>query len=217
MERTKKVVSLGMFCALAYVVMLVGRFPIGFLDFLKYDPKDVIIAIVGFIYGPLSTIVVAGIVSFIEMFTVSNTGWIGFVMNMLGSIAFASVAALIYKKGKSMLSGLIGVIAGTVCMTIVMVLWNYLITPLYMGIPREVVAGMLASVFLPFNLIKGGINAAITIILYKPVSIALIKSRIITVENKETENKAKMLGVVAFAVVALATLILCVLVKMGKI
>lgn len=54
-------------------------------------------------------------------------------------------------------------------MVLVMMLWNYLVAPLYMGIPREEVVKLLLPAFLPFNLIKGGLNAAITMLLYKPV------------------------------------------------
>ncbi|SOY30602.1 hypothetical protein AMURIS_03333 [Acetatifactor muris] len=53
-----------------------------------------------------------------------------------------------------------------------MLFWNYLITPVYMGYPREAVAELLIPVFLPFNLMKGGLNAAFTMILYKPVVTA---------------------------------------------
>ena len=49
---TKKMAILAMMAALAYVVMLVGRVPI--VLWLKYDPKDVVIAIAAFIYGPMA-------------------------------------------------------------------------------------------------------------------------------------------------------------------
>ncbi len=51
-----------------------------------------------------------------------------------------------------------------------------LITPIYMGYPREAVAELLLPVFLPFNLFKDGLNAASTFLLYKPVVSALMKS-----------------------------------------
>ena len=54
-----------------------------------------------------------------------------------------------------------------------MMLWNWLLTPLYMGVPREEVVKLLLPAFLPFNFIKGGLNAAITILLYKPALSAL--------------------------------------------
>ena len=55
----------------------------------------------------------------------------------------------------------IGLVLGCVCMTATMVAWNYLISPLYMGVSREVVATMLLPVFLPFNAIKSSINAVV--------------------------------------------------------
>ena len=42
-----------------------------------------------------------------------------------------------------------------------------------MNVPRSVVAGMLIPTFLPFNLVKGGLNAGITMLIYKPVTDAL--------------------------------------------
>ena len=47
--KTKKLVILAMFCAMAYVLMAVGRIPI--VLFLKYDPKDIIITIAGVLFG----------------------------------------------------------------------------------------------------------------------------------------------------------------------
>ena len=44
-----------------------------------------------------------------------------------------------------------------------------LITPFYMGYPREAVVELLLPAFLPINLIKGGLNAGITMLLYKPI------------------------------------------------
>ncbi len=45
-------------------------------------------------------------------------------------------------------------IAGTLLMTLIMVLWNYLITPIYMGYPREAVAKLLLPAFVPFKYVK---------------------------------------------------------------
>ena len=64
-------------------------------------------------------------------------------------------------------------------MVLLMLLWNYLIAPIYMGLPREELAKLLLPVFLPFNLIKGGINAAITFLVHKPVISALKRSHLL--------------------------------------
>ena len=73
--RTKKLTVLAMLSALAYIVMVIGRIPV--VMFLKYDPKDVIITIGGFLYGPMAAFAMSTVVSFAEMVTVSNTGLIG--------------------------------------------------------------------------------------------------------------------------------------------
>ena len=95
-NKGKKVVQMGMFCAIAYLLMVVGRIPV--VMFLKYDPKDVVITVGGFIFGPLSAALISLVVSLVEMFTVSDTGVIGMVMNVLSTCAYVCTAAFIYKK-----------------------------------------------------------------------------------------------------------------------
>ena len=74
---------------------------------------------------------------------------------------------------------IIGILCGILAMTVTMLLWNWWITPLYMGVGREVVVGMLFPIFLPFNLVKGAINGAIAVLLYKPLIRALRKARLL--------------------------------------
>ena len=71
-----------------------------------------------------------------------------------------------------------GLLGGWGCQVAVMMLWNYLVAPVYMGYSREAVAELLLPAFLPFNVIKGGLNAGITLLLYKPVVTALRRSHL---------------------------------------
>ncbi len=174
--RTKMLATLAMMGAVAYILMYFLRIPISTVDFLKYDPKDIIIAIAGFLYGPMPAVLLTVVVSLLEMVTVSTTGIIGFIMNVLATCAFVCPPAYLYKKRHTISAAVGGLILGVLAMVAVMLMWNYFITPLYMGLPREAVAAMLLPVFLPFNLIKGGINAALVLILYKPLARALRKS-----------------------------------------
>lgn len=213
--RTKKLILIAMLCALAYVVMLVGRIPV--VMFLSYDPKDVILALGGFLFGPLTAAVMSTVVSLVEMVTVSDTGIIGCVMNILSSCCFACTAALIYKKKHTIGGAIAGLAAGAVAMIAVMLLWNYLITPLYLGYPREAVAEMLIPVFLPFNALKGGLNAAITFLLYKPVVGALRKGKLIDPPAPNAEKPKVNLGLILAALVVVATCVLLILVMQGII
>ena len=56
-QRTKQMVTMGMMAALAYIVMVFIRIPV--VLFLKYEPKDVIITIGGFIYGPVAAFLIS--------------------------------------------------------------------------------------------------------------------------------------------------------------
>lgn len=170
-SKTKKLTTVAMLCAAAYIAAAIGRIPI--ILFLKYDPKDIIIVIGGLIYGPFTSFLMSLIVSFVQMMTISANGLLGFLMNVISSSSFACTAAFIYKKRRTLSGAVAGLLCGVACMAAVMLIWNYLVAPIYMGYPREAVAKLLIPAFLPFNLIKGGLNAAFTMLLYKPVVTAL--------------------------------------------
>ena len=222
-SNTKKLTTLAMLAALAYLIMVVGRIPM--VLFLSYDPKDVIIAIGGFLFGPLEAFAISFVVSLIEMFTVSDTGIIGAVMNLVSTCSFACTAAIIYKKNHTLKGAIIGLLCGVVAMVVVMLLWNYLLTPIYMGYPREAVAAMLPTTFLPFNLIKGGLNAAITMLLYKPVVTTLRKAGLVpsSIARRDSQGSAAAAGftmspgVILGSALVLVTCILFALVLAGII
>jgi len=172
-KSTRRLTLMAMLAAMAYVAMLITRPLPSVAGFLSYDLKDVVVVIAGFMLGPVPALLISVVVSLIEMVTVSSTGPIGLLMNVLSTCAFALPPAIFYQKNKSLRSAATGLILGVVLMTAVMLAWNYIITPLYMHVPREVVAGMLLPTFLPFNLVKGGLNAGITMLIYKPVTTAL--------------------------------------------
>ena len=177
---TKKIATIGMLCALAYVAMaLIHVKLIPAAGFLTYDPKDVIIAVGGFLLGPVYALVISVIVAFLEMITISESGIIGFVMQVIATAAFVIPAAIMYKKNRSRRSALIGLAVGTGCMVAIMVLWNYILTPLYMGAARSDVAAMLVPIIIPFNLIKGVLNSVLTLLIYKPVVTGLRKTGLV--------------------------------------
>jgi len=109
-------------------------------------------------------------------------------------------------------------VAGTLLMTLVMVLWNYLITPIYMGYPRDAVVKLLLPAFVPFNLLKGGINTALTLLIYKPLVTTLRKSNLmIPASTDEPKRRAFNLGMTLAAGIILVTCILAVMVMKGII
>jgi riboflavin transporter FmnP len=210
----KQITITAMLCAIAYVSVLLSRFIPNVAGFLSYEPKDAVIVIGGFVFGPMTSMIISVIVSFVEMVTISSTGPYGFIMNVIGTCAFTIPAAFLYKRRKSMSGAVLGLAAGVVIMTIVMLLWNYIITPGYMGVDRSVVVGMMPTVFLPFNLIKGGINAALTLVLYKPIVGALRRSHLLP-ESTATTKSSFHLGFTIFSVALLVTFVLLFLALIG--
>ena len=212
--KTRKITTIAMLVAISLVTVTFLRIPI--VLFLKYDPKDVIITIGGLIWGPITAVLVSVIVSIIEMFTISETGVIGLIMNILASCFFACPAAIIYKRKRTLSGAAIGLLVGSLSSTAIMLLWNYLITPLFMGIPRSEVVKLLIPAILPFNLLKTGLNAAFTMLLYKPIINALKKANLINNDNSQAIAK-RHVGTVLVSIAVIATAILLALSLRGII
>ena len=209
--KARDLTILALMAAVAYVVMYLSKLiPVNVLGFLNFDLKDVVICIAGFLFGPLPAAGISVVVSIIEMVTISSTGLWGLLMNVLSTCAFVCTAAFIYQRNKTLRNAVIGLIVGVLLMTALMLLWNYLITPIYMGQPREFVATLLIPAFLPFNLIKGGINATLTVLLYKPIVNALRRAKL--VEPSGGKGGKSKIGVAIVAAVLLVTFILLALV-----
>lgn len=203
-SKTQKITTIAMLCAIAYIVTAVGRIPV--VLFLKYDPSDVIVTLGGLIWGPMTSLIVSVIVAVTEMMTISDTGVIGCVMNIVSTCSFACTASAVYKRKHTLSGAVTGLVSGYVVMTAVMMIWNYSVTPLYMGYPRKAVAELLLPAFLPYNLLKGGLNAGITFLLYKPVVSALRKSGYLS--PSEGNGKSRSRGP---ALLACAVILTCIL------
>ncbi|MBQ5346646.1 MAG: ECF transporter S component [Ruminococcus sp.] len=212
-NRVKTLCALAMLTAIAIACDFFLRIPnIG--GFLTYEPKDVILVIGAFIFGPVEGIVMALVVCVVEMLTISTTGIIGLVMNFLASAVFIGVSSVIYHRNKKMSRAILGLLAGSVSMIAIMLLWNYIVTPIYMGIPREAVLGLFVPVLIPFNALKAGLNTALALFLYKGVVTALRKTGLVSErESFKNENKLKnsILLIIVSAVI-FVTLLLVMLI-----
>lgn len=208
MNKTKKMTTMALLCALSYLAMFISRFlpPLfAAFPFLKYDPKDAIIVIGGFLYGPMAVFVISLTVSLIEMLSVSGTHIIGCIMNIASTCAFACTASIIYTKFRSLKGGSVGLLLGAVCASAAMMILNYFLTPLYTGMPREAVVGLLIPAILPFNIIKCVLNSALLLLIYKPIVRILRSSGM--AQAGEENTRSTNLSVILTAIVLIA---LCV-------
>ena len=167
---TVKMAKLAMMVAISCVLVLLVRIPFPPAPFLVYDPADVPIYITTFAFGPVAGLIVTIVVSFIQAFILGGDALYGFVMHVVATGLFAFVAGAIYKHKKSKKEAIIALVAGVIVATATMCLLNIVVTPMYLGTPREAVVAMILPVILPFNLIKAGANAVITFLVYKRIS-----------------------------------------------
>lgn len=203
-KKIRAIAVTGMITAAAYLITFVFRFKVSFLTF---DFKDAFIALAALMYGPFYGVGGAAIVALLEFLTVSETGVYGLIMNFLASGTFAFVCGIIYKYKRTFSGAILSLVLAAVSVVAVMITANIFITPFYMGAPRSAVIQMILPLLLPFNLAKTIMNASSTLLLYKPVTLALKRLNII----EKGDSKANSLRSVILAVVSVLIIILTVL------
>lgn len=172
-QKTKsaKLAKMAMLVAVSIVLVMLIRFPIfPAVAFLEYDPADIPILIGTFAFGPLAGVTLTVVTSLIQGLTVSaSSGLYGIIMHIIATAALVLVAGLIYRRRKSKKSAIIGLVLGTVAMTVVMFFANMVITPMFTGMPLAAIMELMPFILL-FNIVKAGINSIVTFVLYKRIS-----------------------------------------------
>jgi len=208
----RKLVVTAMFCSLAFLLTFVFRFNVSFLTF---DLKDTVLAIVALMYGPVYGVVSSLTVALIEFLSISDTGVYGFIMNFLASATFTFTCGLIYKYKRNFAGAIFSLIAAAVTLVCVMLAANLFITPYYMGVDRTTVIGMIPALLLPFNFCKATINAAMTLIIYKPVTGVLKRSGIVaSTGTAGTKNSMRSAILIVSCLIMIALSVLFILLKM---
>ncbi len=228
-KKIRTIVAVGVFAAFAYILTFFFRFKLAFLTF---DLKDAVMTISAMLFGPLAGLAMAILVPLLEML-ISSTGLYGFVMNAIASVTFVCIGSFIYTRKRTMPVALAGMTASVVCMTAVMLLANYLITPGYIELmapkmipegmtARGFVATLLPTLILPFNVTKGLFNASLVFLLYKPISQAVRRAGfdyVMTMAGGNAGGKSgsRMTGVIvtAAAVTVAVLTLLFFFVKLG--
>lgn len=178
LQSTKNLTVMGVLAALSVILIYVIRFPIiPAAPFLEYEPGDIPLYMIAFLFGPVSGLIVTIVVSILQGITVSaGSGIVGIIMHIFATGSFVLVAGNIYRLKRNRVQVIIALLAGIVVMVVTMCLWNILFTPYFMGVSRDVVMQMLVPAIIPFNLIKAGINSIFTFLLYETV-VGIMKNR----------------------------------------
>ena len=170
-EKTVRLAKMGMLVAISIVLVYFIHLPIfPAVAFLEYDPADISILIGTFAFGPLAGILLTVVTSVIQGVTVSAaSGLYGIIMHVISTSVLVLVSGLIYKYNKTRKGAVIALLCGVAAMTLVMIGANMIITPLFMGVPRNIVWSLMPFIA-GFNAIKAGINSVVTFLLYKRIS-----------------------------------------------
>ena len=139
--------------------------------------------------GPAAAVCIEAVkVTLNLIFNGTITMGVGEVANFLIGCALSVPAAVLYKRHKTKKTAIEGLCLGTLCMTLLGVVLNWLVLiPAYVSLahfPMDAIIGMGAAIFpainsvlklcilcvAPFNLFKGIVTGGLTMLLYKHVS-----------------------------------------------
>jgi riboflavin transporter FmnP len=206
-------VATALFASLAFLCVFVFRFQVA--GFLTFDFKDAVMTVGSLWLGPVAGVLMAAVVAFFEFVSVSSTGPYGLLMNFVSSASFILPAALLFRFRRTRVSAMIGLSLSVVFMLAVMMPLNILIDPLYLHVSREKVLELIPPTLLPFNLVKGVLNAALAALLFQPVRRALNSVEILPPDEEPRRLPAWVIPVTA-GVIAVAAALVFFLVLDGK-
>ena len=165
---TRVLVTIALLCAISVLLSFV-EFPLlPGVAWLSYDASIMPAAVCGFAFGPAAGLA-CGIISVVAH-GILFADFTGALMNLLVVIGFILPSALVYKKIHTLKGAIIGLVLGIVFAVIMAVLGNLVVTPAWLGVPLDAVVAMIVPILIPFNLLKGLLNAILTLIVYKAIS-----------------------------------------------
>ncbi len=216
MENTKKKifnVRILVICAVMSAIGVVLAFFIHFpiipaVPFLEYDPADILIFMSTYSFGIPVGLAMTVVVAVVQGLTVSaSSGFTGILMHIVSTGGYVLAAGLIYKLVEKMMRRssapktameITGLAASTlvgVGTTVgLMTLWNIWLTPIFMGIDRQLLIDQFLYLIVIFNVIKisiNGVASAVYAVPFKRLSRSISGHKVY-----EPEETAKASGYV---------------------
>lgn len=186
---TRKTAMIGMFSAIAGVLMTI-ELPVPFAPpFYGIDASELPVLLCGFAFGPVAGVLTEFLKIVIKLFfKPTSTAFVGELANFCVGCAMILPATIIYHMKKKKTTAMLAGAVGTMTMTVFGTLFNavYLLPTfaVMFGMPLEAIIGMgteinanVTNVFTfvafcvaPLNLLKGAGVSVLTFVLYKPLS-----------------------------------------------
>lgn len=192
---TRVMVKVSVLGVISFILMFF-EFPLAFIapPFIKMDISDIPSLLGAFAIGPMAGVIIQFLKNILNLVLEgTTTAAVGELANFVVGATFAFTAGTIYHRKKTFKNAIIGLIAGTLVMTIVISLSNYYIMfPFYarmFGWPISDLVNMGTAInsnivdlktmmlysIVPFNLLKGTVVTLITVLIYKRLSPILHK------------------------------------------
>ena len=188
---TRKIAVIGMFSAIAAILMLF-EFPLPFApSFYELDFSELPILVGTFAFGPVAGVMMEFVKILLKLFLKgTSTAFVGDLANFVVGCSFVLPASVAYAFRKTKKSAVFSCVLGTLCMTVFGTAFNalYLLpafSKLY-GMPLDAILEMGSKVnplmtpgsivsfvvccVAPMNLIKGASVSLVTLLIYKPLS-----------------------------------------------
>ncbi len=190
--KLNRLVKMSLLGVIGFLLMFI-EVPIPILpSFLKIDISDLPALIGAFALGPAAGIGIELLKNILHgIFKGAETAFIGELANFVVGSVLAFSAGYVYSKNKSKKTAALGLVVGTLAMTVVASVFNYFVLlPLYekvLHFPIDAIVAMGSKVnsnitdlnslivwsIAPFNLIKGAVLSVLTMAAYKSVSSIL--------------------------------------------
>ena len=201
---TRKIVVIGIFSAIA-VVLMFFEFSVPFAPhFYKIGFSDLPALVGGFAFGPVAGVMIEFVKILLNLlFQGTSTAFVGELANFLIGCSYILPGSVFYLFKKNKKTAILSCVLGTLVMTVFGCLFNafYLLPAyalLYGGIPvsslieagtavNSHITNMFTFVVLavaPLNLLKGTLVSVVTMLVYKPLS-PIIKFGQVSVNKKK--------------------------------
>lgn len=192
----RTMVTVGMLGAISVILMMFS-IPLWFApSFYKIDLSEVPVLVGAFALGPVAGVLIELIKILLHLlFQGTQTAGVGDFANFVIGCCFVLPAAVVYQRKRTKKGAVIGLVSGTVIMTVSGCFINaFLLLPAYaaaFGMPIDSLVAMGTAVnasitnlltfalfaVAPFNIVKGVVVSVITVLLYKHISPILKGSR----------------------------------------
>lgn len=192
-NNTKKITVIGVFSALAAVLMYL-EFPVFFAPaFYQIDFSEVPVLICGFILGPVAAATSEAVKILIKLIIhPTTTAFIGEFANFVVGCAFVIPASIIYQKKKTRKNAIVSMASGTIISTFTGMFTNaFILLPAFAvyfgGMPVDAlisegskinpaIGSMFTFIILavtPLNILKFTVVSLIVFLIYKKISLLL--------------------------------------------